>query len=103
MSKYNIDIYDYLWYLVRENKTYYFVENPRLKITDEQAVHIKEVYDGDIGDCEFLYKKIIGPRRVVEKKGYALSKNGFIKDIKYFPYKELMALKDRLMAFGLMC
>jgi hypothetical protein len=40
MSKYNIDITPNLWYLVEENKTYYFVENnyPIKKITDKQKV-----------------------------------------------------------------
>lgn len=92
MSKYNIDITPDLWYVVEENKTYYFVENdksPVKKITDEQRAYIKEVYDDKIGGAEFLYKEIVSNRHIMEKKGLALRLSGFSKSSSYFPITSL--------------
>jgi hypothetical protein len=96
MSKYNIDITPNLWYVVEENKTYYFVEHEKSsikKITDEQRAYIKEVYDDKIEGVEFLYKEIISNRLIMEKRGLALCLNGFRKSSSCFP---TIALKNIL-------
>jgi hypothetical protein len=90
MSKYNIDITPYLWYVVEENKTYYFVEHE--KITDEQRAYIKETYDDKIEGAEFLYKEIISSRQIMEKKGLALCLSGFRKSSSYFPVTALKSI-----------
>jgi hypothetical protein len=96
MSKYNIDITPNLWYMVEEDKTYYFVEHeksPIKKITDEQRAYIKETYDDKIEGVEFLYKEIISSRLIMEKKGLTLCLTGFRRSSSYFP---VTALKNIL-------
>jgi hypothetical protein len=92
MSKFNIDITPNLWYLVNENKTYYFFEHdksPIRKITDEQREYIKEMYDNNIDGSKFLYKEIISSRRHIEKQGLALCLDGFCKSSSFFPVMKL--------------
>jgi hypothetical protein len=97
MSKYNIDITPNLWYVVEENKTYYFIEHDKSsikKITDEQRAYIQEMYDNKIGDAEFLYKEIISGRLVMEKNGFALCLSGFRKSSSYYPIISLKNILD---------
>jgi hypothetical protein len=79
--------------MIKENKTYYFVEHgksPIKKITDEQIVHIKELYDGHIDNAEFLFKEIISNRKIIEKNGLALCLEGFHNNTFDFPKTKLM-------------
>jgi hypothetical protein len=96
MSKYNIEISEHLWYLVKENKTYYFLEGDChhrfSKITDEQVLYIKEMYDNTIGNSIFLHKRIISPRYFIEKEGFALCVDGFTSDISNFSITKLSVI-----------
>jgi hypothetical protein len=92
MSKYNIDITPNLWYVVKENKTYYFFEFGKYvkgKITGEQIAHIKEIYNGYINNAEFIHKEIKTNKKI-EKSGLSLCLEGFHNNIQDFPETSLM-------------